>query len=665
MKEFLKKVFDKNKIKERLPYAVLGSVTTSFMILFFGILEIFGTNRDEFLFSVRDFFGYILLLALCGTLLLMALILLLPDKAARVVFGVTVWIPVTGIIQVLFLNGARSLAGDTGQNSNLLLTVIDTVVWIVTGTIIIAGVFIMRKKEGLKKVYILVLIALLVMQMTSCATQIGNITRDSAERTDEPYDTEDSETVPEETFDPETIATIPPIDPVTTEEDDTTEPVTTEPETTEPETSEPVTTQPETTAPATTAPVTTEPVTTAPATTAPVTTAPEDDEDYSKAYLTKKGLDQVSERKNIVIFLIDRFDVSYYNTIMEKDPSYFDDLDGFTYFGDNVSLYSRTWPAVPTMITGVDNDFSQTAVKYFEKAYTESAFLQDLRDNDFKIKIYTQSYYCYREGTPLVGVADNISVARGYTIKNTGALVNNLVALSAYRYAPNALKSAINISSASFSGIVELNGAAPLYEINDPVVCGQIMKNGLSFDGNDNSYTFIHLNGCHSPYNMDENAREVKEASSTEQLMGCFKMIRFYISEMKRLGVYDNATIVITGDHPRARDDEKVPSQPRLTSLFVKSAGESGTPLQHSSAQVSQDNLIPTLIKSAGIRTDRDYGRSYFEIEEGETTVRYHKFELSDSPSNQIVVFEVKGKGTDFDNWKIIARNNLPGSFYR
>lgn len=616
--DIIKSIFNKEEMKKRLPYALLAGFTVSFMFFLFGVLEIFAGNRDEFLFFVTDFILYLVILALISSIIISALIMFLPRSVSVVIFGIVTWIAFMSYVQVLFLNGGNSLGGDTGQSQNVALMIADVIIWAVTGIFIISGAMLMSGKKVLKKIYLIGLIALLVMQTAGCASRIGDITR--AKKDDAADDTA-SEV---HTFD---------------ETDDVTS------DATEAETD----------------------------TAAPEYRYDPDDLtvlDKKGAYLTTKGLDKISDGKNIVIFIIDRFDVSYYNDLIKKEPGFFDRLDGFTYFSDNISLYSRTWPAVPTMITGIDNDFSTGANAYFTKAYTESPFLNDLKANNYKVKIYTQKYYCYRDGTPLVDLADNISVASGYTISNTAALIKNLLKLSAYRYAPNAIKDSINISSASFSGIVELNGASPLFEINDPETCAKILENGLSYDSSGNSYTFIHFNGCHSPYNMDAEANrletEIKDSSGAiDQLRGCFKAIYYYLDEMKRLGVYDDATVVITGDHPRARDDKKEPEQPRLTALFVKPSGSYGKPLSYSQAQVSQDNLIPTLVKSAGIQTENDYGRSYFEVPEGIDTVRYHKFELSDGVTPKIVTFKVTGKGSDFSNWTIDSYKEIAGSFYK
>ena len=388
---------------------------------------------------------------------------------------------------------------------------------------------------------------------------------------------------------------------------------------------------------------------------------PADLPDVAAAYLTWDGINEVSAGKNVIIFVIDRFDVSYYQSLMDKTPDFFDKLDGFTYFNDNISRYSRTYPGVVSMITGVDIDFTAKKATNFSNAYTTSPFLGDLKANNYKIKLYTAKFYAYTDGTQLYGVADNLSVATDYTVTNQGALVGNLLALSAYRYLPTCLKSSVDISTSSFSGLVDYNGEAPFFEMNDPAVYSTLHEKGLSLDNSENSYVLIHLNGCHDPYTMDEDGNEVEKSTVDKQLRGCFKLIYEYIDELKRLGVYDDSTIIITGDHPRARDDKVIPEQPRVTSLFVKPTNSHGA-LSYSSAQVSQDNLIATIVKSAGISTSNDYGRSYFDISEDETVTRYHGFQLYvKGESDRIVTFEINGDGNDFESWEI--KSNVEAEF--
>ena len=608
------------KIKSRLLTAIVGGIVPTSMIFFFGPAEIFFGNREEFLFKWSDFALWAALAGLAAACVIAALILFLPDAASRAVFGVTVWLSAAGVIQSVLLNGDGGLLRDSGTETGVGLIIIDSAIWAVIGILSIGASLLMKKKSGIKPILIIAMITVFAMLFASCATNAGGMIDDITSGGDTEVATESKNVA-----DTANWETLPP-----------------------PETETDTETEEERI----------------------IRTPLSYDDDryrYEDAYLTFDGIDQVSD-KNIVVFLIDRFDVNYYNSALNDVPDLFDGLDGFTCFSDNVSLYSRTYPAVPTMLTGVDTDFSDSADKYLFEAYQNSPFLNDLKNDGYAVKIYTQKFYSYRGGTAFYGIADNLSVAQGYDVVDRPALVGNMLMLSSYKWAPTVLKDALSISSASFSGIVKLKGDGELYEPNDPYVCAKIMDNGLTLDGNGKSFTFIHLTGCHSPYNMDENcAWTTEENTSVEQhLRGCMKMIYYYIDEMKRLGVYDDATIVITGDHPAALTDYSVPWQPRLTALFVKPAGSSGTPLRYSKAQVCQENLIPTLVKSAGVRTDNDYGRGYFDIPEDETTVRHHKFQIcgEDNSDVSIVDMVVSGDGTDFSNWRVDSTTYI-GALYK
>ena len=592
-----KRIFDKEKLKRRLPLAILASFTFSFMVFFFGIIEIFIENSSEIPFAIRDFGIYILLISIALTLIFTLLILFLPEKGATAVFGVVVWLTVMGFIQYLLLNGHGSLSGDTGVLMDTTHNVINAAIWVAGGVIIIGAALLMKKKDFLKPVFIIVLITILVMLITSFVMNVLG------------YWNKGGEPAAEETGSAETSGT-----------------------------SETVQAEPEV-----------------------------DANDPAAAYLTKDGLTEVSRGKNIIVFVIDRFDVEYYENVIKEYPDLFDGLDGFTYFSDNVSLYSRTYPAATSMITGIDNDFSGTCEDYYMKAYRTSPFLNDLKKNGYSIKLYMPDYYCYREGTPLIGVADNISISTGYKITDKASMVLGMINLSAYRYLPDFFKTMVDVSTATITNTTEkIGGTSPQYMQDDLDVCGQILKDGITLDDGNNSYIYIHLTGCHAPYTMDGNCEPSDDSSAETQLRGCMKMIYSYLDDMKELGVYDDATIVITGDHPAARNDFVNPSEPRLTSLFVKPSGSSGEPLKYSSAQVSQENLIPTLVKSSGIETENDYGTTYFEVPDGQNVKRYHKFELAidSTKSTQLTVYEVNGDGTDFDNWKIVDNIDI-GSLYK
>ena len=387
----------------------------------------------------------------------------------------------------------------------------------------------------------------------------------------------------------------------------------------------------------------------------------------AEALLSDKNLYKIGKKSNIYVFILDRFDVSYYQDIVRKDPDFFDDLDGFTYYRDNVSLYSRTYPAIASMITGIEQDFSQNASDYFKTAYTTSPFLHDLQENGYRIGLYIDNYYTYRDANIFDGIADNFTRTDGYFVNDRPALVGNMMLLSLYRYAPLIAKSYISINSTSFDGVIGYGEGYDEYQLDDAKVYQNLCKEKLSFSASENSFNFIHLSGCHDPYKIDENGNSVDGTTPVNVVSatkGCFLLIREYISQMKKAGVYEDATIIITGDHCRARNDGAKPEQPRQTALFVKERGQSGA-LKYSDAQVSQKNFLAEIVKSAGIVTTHDYGSAYSDVPVSINQKRYHKFQLSKGDgTTSIVTYEVSGRGDDFANWKIYKEENI-GKLYK
>ncbi len=584
------------QLRDRWLPALLCGFGVAFTFFFFGPMDLYVGNRTEFLFTFSDFAGFLALYALGAFLFFGALILFVPEKIYPYVFGVVFWLIVMGYVQGTFLNiGIGSLLSDDVGSP---LNPAFVVLDTALWIIALAGCMIgafFMKKHDMIKT------AALVILFIICGMQlVGCVSElpDLGKATEAETGT-DTEAGTDETAGTDAAS--------------------------ETETEAETSAEPE------------------------------------MLYLTTAGLTDVAPGKNIIIFLIDRFDVSYYYDLLDFDPDFFAPLTGFTCFPDNVSLFSRTYPAVTDMITGIPNDFSGKAADYFDYAYQNSPFLHDLKDNGYSIRLYTDDYYCYRDASSLLGVADNITGTTGYVVSDRAGLAGQMLGLSAYRYLPVVMKSMIKLSSGSFSESGTYTGDEPAFDVSDYRTCAA-MREGLSVNTSygENAYVFIHLNGCHSPYYLDENGRFTSNGNSLDASRGCFGMIYDYIKELKGFGLYEDATIVITGDHPTPIDDYVEPSEPRLTALFVKPAGRSEEPLQTSSAQVCEANLIPTLVRSAGLHTSHDYGPGYFDVAEGQVTERHHLFELTyGDGSSALVDYTVRGKGSDFDNWRITGRTDI------
>jgi len=604
---------EKHKLpfKKRLILSALCGFLISFTVCIYGVLDIYLNNSDQFTFYLGDFIGSLVLYGILSFAVITIFISVFRGNAFYIVFSTFFWIAVMLYVQGNFLNfGMTSLKGDGVDGTNKAYVIINILLWIISGAVNVFVALHIKNKRRVINVFSLIMLTIIGMQLTSCAVSlVPKAVSDTLEQTESSSDTlsegEPNETVKEET----------------TQIDN------------------------------------------------------ENLGNKESTILTKKGLFEVSNKQNIIIFLFDRFDATYLDELLSDDPNFLTPLDGFTGYRDYTSLYSRTYPAVASMITGIDHDFSDNAEIYFNRAYGTSPFLKDLINNNYKIKLYTISYYAYRENTIFSGIADNESRTKEYDVRDEALLTLRMISLSAYRYLPNVLKEKINATSTAFSEFIDFRGDFPKYEKDDAGFFKELKAKGLTFQSDDtNNYIFIHMQGCHPPYMIDEDGNpaddDVDESREDRisALKGCFNAVYEYIDCLKELGVYEDSTIVIAGDHSFSHNIRKDVFNPRLTGMFVKYRGEAGTELRFSEAPVSQDNLIATIVESEGIKTENDYGKSFKDISESDydnVKRRYfylkHMFPIGD---DELVEYEITGDGRNFDNWEEVNRTSI-GRVYK
>ncbi len=387
----------------------------------------------------------------------------------------------------------------------------------------------------------------------------------------------------------------------------------------------------------------------------------EDKGQADRQVLSVENLDTLATGDNIVVFLVDRFDDSFYDQARENYPEIFDELEGFTHFDDYVSRYPRTFPSVPYLITGKEDDFTVSREVYFEQAYTHSPLLHALKDAGYDINLYTDAYYSYEDAAYMADYVSNTDSIRGYEVVNRPRLSLDMLRLSLYRALPTAFRFVVgDVSTAAFDRYVKYdttnyNG----YSTGKDSAAEHLLDEKLSFRASEKGYSFIHMAGCHL-------GDGYTEAQVQRALTHSMDIISDYLREMKRLGVYEEATILILGDHASILQDDEAPSFAHMTSLLVKPAGVSEGAIAESTASLMPEDVFATILAAADSPASNDYGHTVFEIPEGEERRRTYYFQRKIGASEyEQIVYEITGDGRDFANWHIVDRYSLKKSIYR
>ena len=372
--------------------------------------------------------------------------------------------------------------------------------------------------------------------------------------------------------------------------------------------------------------------------------------------LTFDGLTNISSVNNVFYFCVDRFDQSYVLKAQADCPEIFDSLKGFTAFYDNVSLYGHTFPAVTNMLTEKRFDETTSREEYLNTAYQNNNTLDVLNQNGYSVNLYTQPYYAYTDASYLPTYISNVSNAISYEVTNKPILALSMMQIALYRCFPLFLKQYVgNINSDTCNSYVESEGANGFsqYSIDMKEVYKHVTTTQFNTI-NQKLFSFIHLAGCHAvDYNLNwnkPNARESKDILIS--LKNSFKIINVYINALKNAGVYDNSTIIITGDHSAPINDRLQLNESRLTALFFKPSNSFNNDLNISLSQVSHDDVWNTIFYSENLPCDNV---NLFNIGNENRTREYvwHTYKM---PMEKYV-YQINGNANYFDNWTLTNKS--------
>ena len=401
-----------------------------------------------------------------------------------------------------------------------------------------------------------------------------------------------------------------------------------------------------------------------------------EDQNYTPTFLTTENITALGSDKNIVVFIIDRLDNQKYmnkgkgNTLNKYKSKYLDKWGGFTHFNDNISLYGRTYPSVAYMLTRQEFNPQKTRKEYFNEAYNNNQTLSKLDQLGYSINIYTDTYYGFYDAFYLPDYIDNLQTASEDSLYRETTQKHNLfrsnMMMGLYRLLPFAFKDTVGgISSSSMNKYVvyksdELTHPEASTDMKD--TWEAINNPQEPFTKNqDKKFTFIHLSGMHNvPYNENWGTAKGKDKKDLDiSLTHSFNIIDKYIEQMKQEGVYQNATIIITGDHGYTDDNFSLLSMEKLTTLFVKPSNEHKGKMKTSEAPVSHEDLWATIFKSENIEFDKTvYGNSVFDIPENQVRERrfvWHTVSRSQTSFTEDIYSITGGKASakEFKNWKV------------
>ena len=393
--------------------------------------------------------------------------------------------------------------------------------------------------------------------------------------------------------------------------------------------------------------------------------------------VTNDGLYTVSEKNNVIVFILDTMDVKDILAMLEKYPDLLSEFTGFTFYADSTAKMIPTHNAIPALMSGSDVSDYDDYYTWFANMYQDSTFLDDMLDAGYDLGIYScESIWNNRSGAYMAERAINIrpaSEGEGVSPDIIGT-IRVLWKASLYRNSTWLLKrffwfytDQINNSMISADG-ASFDENAP-YSYDDARWYRHLQEEGLTIaDGGENgSFRFIHLLGSHYPYLIDEYGinRSPEPLSAWQQNAGVIRMVGEYFNQLKELGLYDDATIIVTADHGEWHYTADHLTSSSCPIMIVKPGGqtaeEAAQPLAYSDAPVSHGDFQSTVLQAMGASDEvvASHGTSILDLDDSPrvrtyVTSRWYSY---DNHKEVLDEYEIDGYAPDIENWEYTGRS--------
>lgn len=344
-----------------------------------------------------------------------------------------------------------------------------------------------------------------------------------------------------------------------------------------------------------------------------------DDNAYKKSYenvcyISDEQQYILSKNGNIIVVILDYFSNQYIDTMLAQYPDALDFLDDFTYYDNADCTYFGTFPSLAHLATGQEIQPNIAVNEWFSYIWScdeTKKYYGDLQAQGYKCYFYTndQTYLCGQNSADILsGCIENLGV-KSYTPQiDYPVLIRTMAKFGGYRMVPYAIKPLFYTDLGEYYSMVHKEEGT--VNSDNTFFYDSIRNNMLTLDDTAKRYVVYHLTGNHE-YRTAADGTEKVGSSLEENSRGCMAIMETYLDKLKELGIYDNATIIITSDHGGPKDSQPI--------LFVKNVQEQHSEMKVNHAPVSFVDFQPTIAKTAGLNPS-EYGRAFDEI--GETEVR-------------------------------------------
>lgn len=265
-----------------------------------------------------------------------------------------------------------------------------------------------------------------------------------------------------------------------------------------------------------------------------------------------------SEEKNIILVILDAFQADVMQEILLSHPEYNEVFDGFTFYRNAASAYSKTYATMPLLLTGKWYENHIPIQQFLQESFTSSSITTQMIQAGWRVDLFP---WVHRTIHFSESVASNITTHIDFQeqIGEAGKLID----LSLFRSIPHFFKPIIlneyqwqfthTLHTFYSSGKCDTQGPAEARHFHMAIDFIQNLALQAQACQTRPSFKMYHLPVPHEPFLLNENLQLDRLPSTREGFVrhsvASLEVTRRLIEKLKEIEIYDKTTLVIISDH--------------------------------------------------------------------------------------------------------------------
>ena len=321
----------------------------------------------------------------------------------------------------------------------------------------------------------------------------------------------------------------------------------------------------------------------------------------------------VSSDGNVIVFVLDGYQNTNFEYHISQNPEFKDHFKDFIYFDNVATVEMNTVTSMPSLLTATPVDYTISLPESNKKAWNTGnaeIFYKDVNDAGYTVYLYSDSDDYCGDADNMIGKIANVEETEYEIVTNPWTTFFAMSKLSLYKYLPISFKDFFYTSGSeeinqyskrmyNGSDVSESEGLnGTLHSAKDRGICMYNfdyydgLKEGLKVEKGTKRVVFEHMFGMHKPYYGLSGKEEV---SNGEEQEICATIIDEYTKQLKELGLYEDACIIITADHGFPKIGESDPL------MLIKLPHYHGDEMAVNTAPgCLQSDLLPTILEIIG-----------------------------------------------------------------